>query len=225
MSIFLCGDTHGTIDIGKLAPFVGRRDLDENDYLIILGDTAICGFNRETEEATRDFLRQLPMTILFIDGNHENFEHLNSYSVDEWHGGKVHIIEPGMIHLMRGQIFDIDGRTFFTFGGAFSVDRSVRTLGVDWFEEELPTDEEKEEAWENLEAADYTVDYILTHTAPYEVITALGYESHEEALPQVRFFQEIADNVDFIDWYFGHFHEDTEVENFHCLMDEIIELN
>lgn len=50
------------------------------------------------------------MTILFADGNHEQFDALNSYSVDEWNGGKVHIIEPGIIHLMRGQVTRSMGR-------------------------------------------------------------------------------------------------------------------
>ncbi len=32
----------------------------------------------------------LSFTILFVDGNHENFTLLNSYPIEEWHGGKVH---------------------------------------------------------------------------------------------------------------------------------------
>lgn len=30
----------------------------------------------------------------------------------EWQGGKVHEIEEGILHLMRGQIFEIEGKTF-----------------------------------------------------------------------------------------------------------------
>ena len=36
MSIFVCGDIHSTLDINKLDGFIGREDLNENDYLIIL---------------------------------------------------------------------------------------------------------------------------------------------------------------------------------------------
>ena len=50
------------------------------------------------------------------------------------------------------------------------------------------------------------------------MITDLGYECHDEELEQVRFFQQVADCVDFKDWYFGHLHEDVDVENFHCRM-------
>ena len=38
MSIFVCGDIHSTLDINKLDRFIGREDLNENDYLIICGD-------------------------------------------------------------------------------------------------------------------------------------------------------------------------------------------
>ena len=37
------------------------------------------------------------------------------------HGGKVHRIRPHVLHLMRGQVFDIEGHTFFTMGGVKSV--------------------------------------------------------------------------------------------------------
>jgi hypothetical protein len=51
-------------------------------------------------------------TTLLVDGNHENF---NSLSVLlEWHGGKVHEGWPNILHLMRGQVFTLDGCTFFT---------------------------------------------------------------------------------------------------------------
>lgn len=224
MSVFVCGDIHSMLDINKLDQFKGRDDLGEKDYLIICGDTGICGFSKEQEIETREYLRNLPMTVLFVDGNHENFNSLNSYPEDEWNGGKVHIIEQGIIHLMRGQVYVIDGKKFFTFGGAYSIDRDYRVLGCSWFEEELPSEEEYDEAWKNLKSNDYEVDYIISHTGPYEVVTELGYECHDEALEQLRFFQRIADEVDFQDWYFGHLHEDVDMENFHCRIDEVTQI-
>ena len=57
------------------------------DYLIICGDVGVCGFSASDEAETRNILRNLPVTTLFVDGNHENFEQLNSYSVETWNGG------------------------------------------------------------------------------------------------------------------------------------------
>lgn len=227
MSRFIIsGDTHGSKDLSKVVRyFEEHNDYNEDDYLIILGDVQVCGFSGHDEEVVRETLRNLPVTTLFIDGNHEDFNSLNSYPVDEWNGGKVHIIEKGIIHLMRGQVYDIDGTTFFSFGGGASIDKEVRSEGFDWFEEEIPSDEEYKEGLLNLKKNGYEVDFILTHTGPREVISAMGYgEENDDEIKLRRYLQQIADNVDFSEWYFGHFHEDMDIENFHCRMDEVEEL-
>lgn len=71
-----------------------------------------------------DWLENRPFTTLFVDGNHENFDRLYSYPVEMWNGGKVHKIRPSVIHLMRGQVYRIDGKKIFSFGGARSHDIS-----------------------------------------------------------------------------------------------------
>lgn len=228
MSFIITGDTHGVLDIGKVVSyFEGREDeFTEDDYLMICGDVGACGFSAGEEAEARRIFRSLPVTVLFIDGNHENFERLNSYPVEEWNGGKVHFIENNLIHLMRGQVFTIDGTTFFTFGGAHSIDRMLRVEGLSWFPEEIPSYEEYEEGLANLEAHDNSVDYILTHTAPLDVAGAMGYGDYsgEEAALR-KYLQQLADEVEFKEWFFGHFHEDTDVEEvFHCLYDEVVRL-
>ena len=42
--------------------------------------------------------------------------------MEEWHGGHVHKIREHVIHLMRGEMFDLDGKKIFAFGGARSHD-------------------------------------------------------------------------------------------------------
>ncbi|MBR4580072.1 MAG: metallophosphoesterase [Lachnospiraceae bacterium] len=226
MSFIISGDTHGILDIDKVVHFFETHEgkYTEEDYLIICGDVGVCGFSPERESQVRKILRELPVTTLFIDGNHENFNELNSYPEDEWNGGKVHMIENNIIHLMRGQVFDIDGTTFFTFGGAYSIDRAWRTEGVSWFQEEIPNEEEYEEGRKNLEKAGFRVDYVLSHTGPREVVSEIGFgEMSDEEVELRRYLQWVADYTVFSAWYFGHFHEDTVVEDiFYCLYDELI---
>lgn len=132
-----------------------------------------------------------------------------------------------MIHLMRGQIFTIDGLKFFTFGGAYSIDKMSRAEGISWFPEEIPSREEYEEGWANLGKEDFQVDYILTHTAPRDVAAAMGYgELSDDEVELRQYLQRVADKTEFQKWYFGHFHEDAEVEEvFVCLYDEVVELS
>ncbi len=228
MAFIISGDTHGTVDLSKVVNYFENtaRSYCKDDYLIICGDVGVCGFLTSDEMITRETLRNLPITTLFVDGNHENFENLNSYRVDEWNGGKVHFIENDIIHLMRGQVYNIEGTKFFTFGGAYSIDRSYRIKGATWFPEEIPSREEYEEGWKNLEKADFCVDYIISHTGPREVVAAMGYgEMSDEEIELHQYLQRIADNTDFTAWYFGHFHEDTDIEDmFYCVYEEITEI-
>ena len=117
----------------------------------------------------------------------------------------------------------VDGTCFFAFGGAYSIDKMYRTEGVSWFPEEMPTCAEYEEGWHNLEKADFKVDYILSHSGPREVVAAMGYgELSDDEVELRQYLQRVADNTDFTAWYFGHFHEDTEVADMYfCLYDEL----
>ena len=221
----ITGDTHGTMDLAKAVRFFGDHEdeYNEDDHLIICGDVGACGFTPDMEKETRRVLRDLPVTVLFVDGNHEHHPRLNDLPVDEWMGGKVHFVEPDIIHLMRGQVYDINGTRFFTFGGAYSVDRYARTEGFDWFPEEIPTYEEYEEGLANLESCGYQVDYIITHSAPREVAAALGYgEESVEEIALRRYLQQIADETEFRKWFFGHFHEDEIIEEVFVAMYEEI---
>ena len=73
---------------------------------------------------------------------------------------------------------------------------------------------------------DFRVDYILTHTAPRDVAAAMGYgELSDDEVELRQYLQRVADKTEFQKWYFGHFHEDAEVEEvFVCLYDEVVEL-
>ncbi len=225
MSFIISGDTHGTLDIKKVTDFFEGKEgnFTKEDYLIILGDVGVCAFLEEDEKETRNILRNLPVTVLFIDGNHEHFPHLFAYPEEIWNGGKIHRIEKDIIHLMRGQIFDINGTKFFTFGGAYSVDKWCRKEGFSWFAQELPCRAEYEKGWYNLESADFKVDYILSHTAPANVAEKMCYGELSNGESELRrFLQRVAKNTDFKAWYFGHFHEDYETDDkFFCLFNRI----
>ena len=232
MATYVTGDIHGVIDIGKLTPehWPFGQSLHRCDYLLIVGDFGLLWSDPPSLEE-RYFLSWLdgqPWTTLFVDGNHENHDLLDSLPVTQWHGGNVHVVPgyPHIIHLMRGQVFNIGGTTFFTFGGAYSIDREGRIKGRTWFPEELPNEEEYAEGWRNLKKHGFEVDYILTHTAPAEIIDSMGYYAESDEEDELRqYLQRVAENTEFRAWYFGHFHEDSFTEDkFFCLYDDIIEL-
>lgn len=70
------------------------------------------------------------------------------------------------------------------------------------------------EGWENLQKSGFKVDYILTHTAPQNIVSQMGYKDlpgHNEEAPLREFLQQVADLTDFKAWYFGHFHKDCKI--------------
>ncbi len=120
--IYATGDTHGNFQ--RFAPehFPEQAGMTKEDYMIICGDFGGVWDGGKKEERNLDWLEDLPFTTLFISGNHENFDLLRKYPTEEWNGGKIQRIRPHVIHLMRGQIFDLQGYSFFTMGGARSHD-------------------------------------------------------------------------------------------------------
>lgn len=228
--IYLVGDTHGTFDLDKVLDFfeieVLIREVTKEDYLIILGDVGVCWDGGEKDAWVLEKLRELPVTVLWLDGNHENFDLLREYPVTEWNGGMVQRIAPDVIHLMRGYVYYIEGKLFWVFGGGFSVDKIWRREGISWWKEEMPSYEEYDRGLENLQKAELKVDYILTHTAPRRVAEQLvdTMLPGEEALQY--YLQDVAERVTFLEWYFGHWHMDRTVdEKYHGLMEEIVRLS
>lgn len=106
--LYVTGDTHGERARFQYKKSAIEKTLTKGDKLIICGDWGYIQNNSAQEKEFLDFLAKKKYQMLFVDGNHENFDLLNQYPVEELWGGKVHIIrrdkegEPKIVHLMRG---------------------------------------------------------------------------------------------------------------------------
>ncbi|MCM1506295.1 MAG: metallophosphoesterase [Ruminococcus flavefaciens] len=217
--IYITGDTHGEYN-----DFIYRiRDYkpSKNDTIIVCGD-----FGFVWDDPRHRFLlaklTALPFNIAFIDGNHEDFSLLNTYPVEEWHGGKVHRIAGNIVHLMRGQLFTIEGKTFFTMGGAYSVDKSLRKEGVSWWAEELPDSDDYKTAGETLEKCGYKADYVITHTVPESMIYCIGLVPDINDIELTVWLECLYGKLDFKKWFAGHFHRNRLVnDKFQILYDNV----
>lgn len=232
--IFLTGDIHGELSINKLssANWPEGQGLCRDDYVIVLGDFGLvwdCGGESASEKYWLDWLESKPWTTLFIDGNHENFDRLESdeFVLAEWAGGIVRCVRPHVRHLLRGEVYEIDGISFLAFGGARSVDRSHRKEGLDWWPRELPDEADKSNCFDNLARHGDAVDVVLTHAAP--AAAYYGALSPTSYLPDAfsNWLQDnIARPVSFKRWYFGHHHIDKPWERpFTPLFEDIVELD
>lgn len=223
--IYVTGDVHCPIDIKKLKAKKFPYQTTKDDFLIVCGDMGLVWYERDDEdEYWQNWFNDKPWTTLFVDGNHENHTKLDEMPVEEWHGGKVHFLKPNVIHLMRGQVYDIEGKSFFTFGGASSHDKWCRTENKSWWARELPSQEEISEANENLEKISWNVDYVISHCAPH-ILEHSMFIMPTDCDCLTGYFDFLLKNLEYKKWYFGHYHIDRDVGiNHRAIYDDIIQI-
>lgn len=218
--LYITGDTHGNFD--RILKWTETTNLNKDkDFLFILGDFGYIWDNKRTsfEKDNLDFISCLPFTTLFIDGNHENHERLNSMRVVNFSGGKAHKVYDSIYHLMRGQVYEIAGKRIFTFGGASSIDKHLRTEDISWWKEEEFNYCEANTAYENLNNVGWEVDYVLTHSAPLSIRDKL-LEGNKPSSTE-RMLEAMLRNIKFKRWYFGHYHIDKKMDNFTAMYENI----
>lgn len=219
--IYITGDTHGIHDISKLKKL---NNLTKEDYVIICGDAGFCWDGSEHDKIVKDtILGMIPNgTILWIDGNHENFDIIDNLPITEdFLGGKAQILDTRIIHLMRGEVYTIEGKSFFCFGGGQSIDRIYRTEGISWWSREMPSKTEYKNGLDNLAKHNNKVDFIISHTAPHFIckqLVARMYPGEEEIQD---YLENIAQSTKFNKWYFGHWHMDKVIDNYYALYNNI----
>lgn len=226
--IYITGDTHG--EVSRFEEIHKRYRLTESDSLIVAGDFG-CIFGRFIQDDEKlDALEQLPYTILFLDGNHECFPKIYSYPEEMWNGGRIHRIRPNILHLMRGQVFKLDGMSIFTIGGGYSIDRIYRYPGISWWPEEMPSETEYAEARENLNKHDNSVDILISHAAPEEAMRKFEesgeiYHRYMQESTLNLFLEEVRQTVSHRHYYFGHMHVDKQLlPNMTALYYDVYEL-
>ena len=218
--IFITGDTHGDIDYKKLL-IIKEKNLSCDDYLIICGDAGICWSSFDFARFLRLY-NDIGCTIIFVDGNHENFDMLNMCDLVEYKGALMHQIDNHIFHVLRGEIMTLEGKTFFCLGGAVSIDKMYRTPHLSWWPEEEITYHDVDNAIANLAKVDNKVDYVITHCCDTKtVLKAFGFK-RDVCTDQLMFIDKV---VDYKHWFFGHYHFDRKInEKKTCLYQEIVEL-
>ena len=249
--IFITGDCHGDVRRFSADSFFEQKEygLTKDDTVIICGDFGLV-WNKDEENKTEkywlDWLEAKPFTVVFVDGNHENFDRLYQYPIKEWKGGKVHEIRPHVLHLMRGEVFEIDGKRIFAFGGASSHDISdgildynddhwrekakeldknhkymYRVKGLSWWDQELPTEDEMQNGIINLTDCGWDVDYIITHTPPASIIALLGHGLYEQDR-LTTYLEDIRSQTYYERMFSGHMHTNRQINDTDILLYEQI---
>lgn len=158
--VALCGDWHGNIDrasraLYALADAGITTAVHVGDFLFGY-DGAFTG----NTERVSDLAAELGITVMFIDGNHDDHDFLRS---DRTEPGFAPITD-SLCHIRRGTVWTWRDRTWCGLGGAGSIDKFLRTPGVDYWDAEVVTMGQVTAALSAL--GEDAVDVIVTHERP-----------------------------------------------------------
>ena len=226
--IYITGDIHGDPEGLFVKPFT--KNLGAGDYVIICGDFGMVwgGKIAAVHKYWLDHVAAKPYKLLFIDGNHENFDMLSAFPTVEFAGGRVQKLRPNIFHLLRGEIYTLAGQTFFCFGGAHSIDKSDRASYLSWWPEEIPSAAEFKHAQDNLARVHHRVDYMLTHTVPEMLFQSAARQQRwgDDYCPVRRMLDQLAEGLTYKAWFAGHMHVDmvNSDKHFYWLYHDVLQL-
>lgn len=249
--IFITGDCHADWSKFSTDSFPEQKEMTRDDYVIVCGDFGVWHPDN-TEKWWFRWLSEKNFTLLFVDGNHENFDRLYSdeFEIVDFHGGKAHRICKNVYHLMRGYVFELCGKKFFAFGGASSHDiqdgilepsdykstkeltndynkrtqrgEMLRINHISWWKQEMPSEDEMKFGLETLRNNGNKVDYIVSHCCPQEVASLFSHGFYK--LDKLTdYFNTVARTTEFSKWFFGHYHNNAQVlSKFIMLYEQIV---
>jgi len=195
MLVRLIGDTHCKRE------YLNSEYFQHND--IQIGDCCLIPYDKWAKYDKPRFM---------IAGNHDFFPQLNMeatkpYEIEVSTGGKL--VKTNLFHIPNG--YYSNGVLFI--GGANSIDKHLRTEGIDWFREESLTYKQMDNIM-NIEEHIHTV---ISHECPMDLWKHFfPYQPHE--------FNTVARDLDLVlkkfkprRWVFGHHHSSFTQKIDDCL--------
>lgn len=163
MSVLFLGDIHGQFNV--LDEIHQRGFAGAGDTVIQVGDFGVSKKFLNPQYISQLF--NLPYRLLFIDGNHDDYDVIRS-----WGSDPIIEITNNVFFVSRGHVMEIEGQLYGFMGGADSVDKNMRYVtdgpNRDWFWEERITDADMQRLRDNVN--NRRLDYLITHAPPMKVI-------------------------------------------------------
>lgn len=191
MSIIITGDLHGQF---KYLNALINKYKDRLDLVICCGDFGYW----PNYGAKYTNIKSQGIKVLWCDGNHENHWELQELNNNE--------IAKDVFYMPRGSTYKLkDGRNILFMGGANSIDKKYRTIGVDWFPEETIAQQDL------MYLPKEKVDIFITHTCPKELLDVmLPYDLEKFNDPSNEALSSLYQMYKPELWFFGHWHHYKE---------------
>lgn len=219
MKVLVAGDMHGNLHFSKevvdLACETGAITvLQVGDFGLWTHQAKGVAFLDELNT----YLIERGQALYWVDGNHENFDHLEKYEITPtgWRP-----IRSNIINIPRGKRWEWDGVTFIAMGGANSIDgpkgaawwhqsrgpvltRQGTVDLLNWWPQEEITENDVE-AVSNEHA-----DILVSHDCPYGINIPTIDRTYPEGTRQRQLLRQVVDKVTPDMVFHGHYHTPHE---------------
>lgn len=204
-NIIVCGDIHG--DWGPLNTLINKK---RPDIILQTGDFG--WWPRVFDRNVNEGVKTKNTELFFCPGNHEDWDELSLRRAEPAH------LYDNVYYMRRGSTLTLpDGRVVLFMGGGLSIDKEIRTIGLDWFPQELIP---YAEFYKLQEKGIEKIDIVISHTCPNEFnveIDAQLRKLSQYAFRTIKFkdcsqevLSAILEEYKPSLWYFGHFHVEAE---------------
>lgn len=213
--LYFTGDIHG--GFRELTYSLVSQWRLSDCVVVVCGDIGMGfykrGYYADEFQRMQKKLADVNVTLVMFRGNHDNPEYYNSKDFSEYQYDGAY---PNVYLVPDLTILETCVGNVLCIGGAISIDRSMRTEGVSWWQNEkmvLPTDAELEEISKE------SIDIVATHCCPLvcgpRFNDAMGFEKLDKFIMS-ELQNERLDFNDLLDklkkdnpvkwWFYGHFH-------------------
>lgn len=207
--IMILGDTHGNTNEAILA--VQNAAVLDIDTIIQCGDFGLWDHKKagvEFLDALNAELMDNGIMLVWLDGNHENFDRLDWYVKNNPRNqyGQV-FIRSNIVYSPRGCKFKVTrDKTFMTVGGAVSVDKAWRKPHISWWAQEELTDAQLDKIIRNHEASPGKVDYLFTHDCPSNAPFKGRRKDDLDSVAHRQRMDKLGECIKPTLWFHGHMH-------------------
>jgi hypothetical protein len=210
--LIIAGDWHGN----KRAAYSCLDDAkrDRCNAVFQVGDFGVTfGGSEWFPQEVSKLATAAGIPVYFIDGNHEDFDTISRWlSMERNEDGHIEV-HPNLFYVPRGTVWVWAGKFFAAMGGAASIDRDYRTLGFDYFKEELITAGQTIQFLNAFSSLGRGIDYFFTHDCSDRTPWGFTLVPDGDSQSNRRIMDGILDYVRPAMHFHGHMHKRYEWDN------------
>lgn len=240
MGFYIIGDLHGSnkdlIEVINKLPKEPCTVICAGDVGLEYGNAAMLHRYAKNTRKMKRRMEESGHTWYVMRGNHDNCYYRDHYADDDYFVTLDGFLTERQFPRIRyfpdqgwqGYLYDASNiyRHIKTLilPGAYSVDKYYRLqTGCSWNPDEQLTEDERDNLLYLVENDDY-YDIVVSHTYPrnlepkIEYLFMSGLDQNLIDKTTEDFLQKVSDKIEFTHWFFGHLHDDKELDEKHTLL-------